>query len=205
MFDPRIRYPFGDLVIVCFHTSSTFQHPLRNCTSPPLLSSSMSGWMADAAQAGAPAPPVTKAAPPRSTMPSSSIDDTPTEPATSPRMIDPQAADPWAVELQLPTKEIGPREEPERYVTRFIVNECLWTPEEHEGQLYKASQAWNYKQWNREAREAAERHNEEFNRSMEEWKGHRLQRPSSYSIWSTFEGDFIHASSSRCSRCSPAE
>ena len=43
----------------------------------------------DAANAGASAPPVTKAAPPRSMM-SSSIDDTPTEPATSPRMLDSQ-------------------------------------------------------------------------------------------------------------------
>ena len=84
-------------------------------------------------------------------------------------MIDPQAEE-WAVELQLPTREIGPREEPERYATRFIVNDGQWTPEEHEEQLYKASQAWNCKQWNREAREAAERHNAEFNRSMEEWK-----------------------------------
>ena len=127
----------------------------------------MSGWMADlanvvdAGKAGATAPPVTKAAPPRSTMPSSSIDDTPIEAATSPRMVDPQAEE-WAVELQLPTREIGPREEPERYATRFIVNDGQWT--------IKASQAWNYKHWNREAREAAERHNQEFNRSMEEWK-----------------------------------
>ena len=122
----------------------------------------------DAAQAGAPAPPVTKAALPRSTLPSPSIDDVPTEPATSPRTIDPQAEE-WAVELQLPTREIGPREEPERYATRFMVNDGQWTPEEHKGQLYKASQAWNYKQWNRKTREAAERHNAEFNRSMEEW------------------------------------
>ena len=80
-------------------------------------------------------------------------------------MIDPQAEE-WAVELQLPTREIGPREEPERYATRFFVNDGQWTPEQHEGQLYKAAQAWNYKHWNREAREAAERHNAEFNRSM---------------------------------------
>ena len=52
----------------------------------------MSGWMAemadavDAAQMGAPAPPVSKTAPPQPTVAPSSIDDTPTEPATSPRM-----------------------------------------------------------------------------------------------------------------------
>ena len=38
------------------------------------------------------------------------------------------------------------------------------------GQLYKASQAWNNKQWNREAREAAEREKREHDRSVEEWK-----------------------------------
>ena len=135
----------------------------------------MPGWMAemadvvDAAQTGAPAPPVTKAAPPAPTVVPSSIEDTPTEPATSPRMIDPEARE-WAVELQLPTREIGPREEPERYATRFIVNDGQWTPEEHENELYKAAQAGHCKQWNREAREAAERQYKEFNRNMEEWK-----------------------------------
>ena len=79
----------------------------------------------DAAKAGAPAPPVTKAAPPRSIMPSS-IDDTPTEPATSPRMLDSQVRE-WPMGLQLPTDEIGPREEPERYPARFIVNDSRRT------------------------------------------------------------------------------
>ena len=80
-------------------------------------STELSGWMAemadvvDAANAGAPAPPMTKAAPPRSMM-SASIDDTPTEPVTSPRILDSQVRE-WPMELQLPTGEIGPREEPE--------------------------------------------------------------------------------------------
>ena len=52
------------------------------------------------------------------TVAPSSIDDTPTEPATSPRMIDPQMRE-WLIELQLPTREIGPRPEPEVYPTRF--------------------------------------------------------------------------------------
>ena len=75
----------------------------------------------NAAQAGAPAPPMNKAAPPPSTM-HSSIDDAPTEPATCPRMMDSQVQE-YPVELQLPTGEIGPRKEPERYATRFIVND----------------------------------------------------------------------------------
>ena len=122
----------------------------------------------DAAQAGATAPPVTKAAPPRSTMPTS-IDDTPTEPATSPRMIDSQVRE-FPVELQLPTGEIGPREEPERFATRFILNDGRWTPEEHEALLRKAAQSINQRDWNREVREAALREKEAHDRSVEEWK-----------------------------------
>ena len=66
----------------------------------------------------------------------------------------------WPVELQLPTGQIGPREEPEKYPTRFIVNDCDWTQEEHEKVLRKASQAWNYRDWNRERREAELREKE---------------------------------------------
>ena len=41
-----IRQPFGDLVSVCFHTSTPFQHPLRNCTRfPPYLQAlCLVGW-----------------------------------------------------------------------------------------------------------------------------------------------------------------
>ena len=122
---------FSNLLYVqCFPASSTELYQ-------PLPLSSMSGWMGemadlvDAAQTGVQAPPVTKAAPLQPTVAPSSIDDTPTETATSPRMIDLQARE-RAVEFQLPTREIGPREEPERYPTRFIVNDGQWTPEEHD-------------------------------------------------------------------------
>ena len=81
-----------------------------------------------AAHMGDQAPPVSKAAHPQPTAAPSSIDDTPTEPATSPRTIDPQVRE-WPVEFQTPTKEIGPREEPEKYPTRFVVNDGQWTPE----------------------------------------------------------------------------
>ena len=68
-----------------------------------------------AAQAGDQAPPVSKAtslALQEHIAVPSSVDDTPTEPATSPRRINPQVQE-WPVELQLPTREIGPRPEPE--------------------------------------------------------------------------------------------
>ena len=168
----------------------------------------MSGWMAemadvvDAAQTGAQAPPVSKTAPPQPTVPPSSIDDTPTQPATSPRMIDPRVQE-WPVGLQLRTREIGPREEPERYPTRLIVNDGQWTEEEHEEQLYKASQAGNYKEWNREAREEAERHHQEFQRSIAEWKPEVESRGfkdhPSVPYGPPPKGTLIHASFSRCS------
>ena len=72
-----------------------------------------------AAQASDQAPPVTKAQPPVIQEPlavPNPIDDTPTEPATSPRHADQEVRE-WAVDLQLPTREYGPRQEPERYAT----------------------------------------------------------------------------------------
>ena len=120
--------------------------------------------LVDAAEATAPAPPLTKASPPQSMRPTS-IDDTPTEPRT---LQDPVRE--WPVELQLPTGQIGPREEPERYPTRLIVNDCGWAQEEHEEVLRKASQAWNYRDWNRERREAELREKEAHERSIKEWQ-----------------------------------
>ena len=125
--------------------------------------------LVDNAQTRAQAPPMSKTPLPQPTVAPSSIDDTPTEPATSPRIIDPHSRE-WPLELQLPTREIGPREELERYPTKFIVNDGQWTPEGHEEELRKASQAGNFYAWNREAREEAERHNQEFARSMAEWQ-----------------------------------
>ena len=134
----------------------------------------MSAWMADmadlvdAAEAAAPAPPLTKAQPTES-MRAVSIDDTPTEPATSPGVTE-VPLQRWPEELQLPTGMIGPREDPEQYPTRFIVNDCGWTPDEHEEMLRKAAQAWNYHDWNRERREAELREKEEHERSIQEWQ-----------------------------------
>ena len=92
------------------------------------------------------APPLSKAAPQQPTVAPSSIDDTPMEPATSPRNVDTQMRE-WPVELQLPTREIGPRPQPEVYPTRLIVNDGQWTPEEHVEELRKAAQAGNYYAW----------------------------------------------------------
>ena len=124
--------------------------------------------LVDAADAAAPAPPLTTAPPPAS-MRTVSIDDTPTEPATSPRVTE-VPVQRWPEELQLPTGMTGPREEPEKFPTRFVINGCGWTQEEHEGMLRKAAQAWNNRDWNRERGEAELREKEEHERSIQEWQ-----------------------------------
>ena len=117
-------------------------------------------------------PPVTKAQPPVIQEPPAVpiVDDTPTEPETSPRHVDPAVRE-WPVDLQLPTREYAPHQKPERYATRFVMN-GQWTPEEHEQVLLKAAQGTNDHYWNREAREEAERANREYARSMADWSTH---------------------------------
>ena len=162
---------------MCFYACNAdlYRVPLLTVAMQPFLSSSsMSGWMADmadlvdAAEAAAPAPPLTKAPPPES-MRTVSIDDAPTEPATSPRLME-VPVQLWVDELQLPTREIGPREEPERFVSKFILNYGRWTQEEHEALLRKAAQSINNRDWNRERREAELREKEAHKRSIQEWQ-----------------------------------
>ena len=122
-----------------------------------------------AARTGDQAPPVTKAQPPviqETPAVPIAVDDTPTEPATSPRHVDPQVQE-WPVELQLPTREYGPHPEPEVYPCRFVMSDGQWTEAEHEAQ---APQPTNLHVWNREVRAEAERRNREFAQSMADWR-----------------------------------
>ena len=134
----------------------------------------MSGWMADmadlvdATEATAPALPSTKAPSPGS-MRTVSIDDTPTEPATSPRETEAQYQR-WPTELRLPTGFIGPLEEPEVFPTKWILNDGRWTEEEHEALLRKAAQAINYRDWNRELEDEVRREKEAHERSIRAWE-----------------------------------
>ena len=87
----------------------------------------------NAAQSGDQVPPPMAKAPPQVVQEPAAapiqVDDTPMEPAISPRQVDPEARG-WPVQLQLPSREYGPHPEPERYATRFIMNDGQWTPEE---------------------------------------------------------------------------
>ena len=107
--------PFDSRLViqrVCAFTHLALFSIFYGIVSDTLSSSSMSAWMAEmadaveAAEVAAPAPPLTKASPQQSIR-TASIDETPTEPATSPRMMDNPVRE-WPVELQLPTGQIGP-------------------------------------------------------------------------------------------------
>ena len=103
-------------------------------------------------QAGDQAPPVSKASPPiiqETQAVPISVDNTTTEPATSPRRVDPPVQE-WPAEVQLPTREYGPRQEPEVYPTPFVMNDGQWTQQEHEAHLHKAAHATLVHVWNRE-------------------------------------------------------
>ena len=139
----------------------------------PSPSKSMSGWIAEMADAcdahdAAPAPPLSKASVP-SSMPPVSIEDAPTEPATSPRTVE-VPVQRWVAELRLPTRDHGPREEPERFATRYIVNDGRWTEEEHQALLRKAAQAFNNQDVAREIEDAVQREKEAHDRSVKEWE-----------------------------------
>ena len=76
--------------------------------------------------------------------------------------------------------------------------------------LRKAAQAWNYRDWNRERREAELREKEERERSIEEWQAKvESQGFERYPCVPRgpprSEGNFVYACSSRCPRSSPAE
>ena len=66
-------------------------------------------------------------------------DEVPTEPATTPRSQSHDAPRSTRVveELQLPSLEYGPRPEPERFATRFILNDVSMPLEREKGNVQK--------------------------------------------------------------------
>ena len=126
--------------------------------------------MADAVDAheAAQAPPTSKASCPPS-MPAVSIDDTPTEPATSPRTREVPFPR-YVEELRLPTREMGPHEEPERFATKRMVNDGSYTDEEFDALLRKARQAFNNRDMGLETEDAVRREREAYERSVKQWE-----------------------------------
>ena len=97
------------------------------------------------------------------------LEEAPTEPATSPRTIE-VPVQRWVEELRLPTREYGPQEEPERFVTKWMVYDGRLTAEEFDALLRKARQAFNNRDMEREFQEAARQERESHERSFKEWE-----------------------------------
>ena len=111
-------------------------------------------------------------APPRSKapVPGAYHDEVPTEPATSPRsqLYEVPALPDYVEELQLPSLEYGPRPEPERFATRYILNDGTMTQEAYEELICKAAQSFNNRDMERERRRAEAAEYQAHQRSIEE-------------------------------------
>ena len=107
--------------------------------------------MVDAIDDAAQAPPRSKAS-----VPVVYQDEVPTEPATTPRsqIHDAPGSTRLVEELQLPSLEYGPRPEPERFATRYILNDGSMPQEEYEELMRKAAQSFNNRDMERERRRA---------------------------------------------------
>ena len=121
--------------------------------------------MAEAVEAheAAPAPPQSEAS-----TPGVCQDDTRTEPATSPRVIEVPVQG-YIEELRLPTREYGPHEEPEKFVTRWISRDG-YTQEEWEAYFHKHREAWSNHDMEKERRQAEAAEYEAHQRSIKEWE-----------------------------------
>ena len=155
--------------------------------------------MADAVNAheAAQAPPRSKALGSPS-MPAVPIDDSPTNSATSPRVTE-VPVQRWPSELQLPTLEHGPKEEPERFAERYILNDGTMTQEAHDALLRKglAAQSFNNREMEREFQRAAAEEYEAHQRSIQEWearvKAQELKDHHDIPPWSTSNKNFVYA------------
>ena len=83
-------------------------------------------------------------------------EEVPTEPAITPRSHpqDASGSPRWVEELQLPSLEDGPRPEPERFATPFILNDGSLPKEEYEELARKAAQAFNNREMERQRQQA---------------------------------------------------
>ena len=129
----------------------------------------MSGWITDMADAvdaheAAQAPPQSKAS-----MPAVYQDDTPTEPATSPRVMEVPVLPRHIEELRLPGREYGPHEEPEKFATRWVTRGG-YTQEEWDAYFEKHRKAWSNHDMERERQQAEAAEYEAHQRSIQEWE-----------------------------------
>ena len=85
-------------------------------------------------------------------------------------------------ELQIPSLEHGPHPEPERFATRYILNDGSMPQQEHQELLRKASQAFNNLDMEKERQRVAAAEHEAHQRSIDEWeaqiKARELHHPA---------------------------
>ena len=75
----------------------------------------------------------------------------------------------WVDELQLPSLEYGPRPEPERFATRFVLNDGTLPQEEYEELARKAAQAFNNCDMEKQRQRAQNAEHEAHEQSIREW------------------------------------
>ena len=76
----------------------------------------------------------------------------------------------WVEELQLPSLEYGPRPEPERFATPFVLNDGTLPQEEYEELARKAAQAFNNRDMEKARQQAQAAEHEAHERSIREWE-----------------------------------
>ena len=111
-------------------------------------------------------------------------EEVPTEPAITPRsqFHDDPGSTRVVEELQLPSLQYGPHPEPERFATRYILNDGSMPQQEYEELQRKASQAFNNRDVEKERQRAAAAEHEAHQRSIAEWestvKARELHHPA---------------------------
>ena len=105
-------------------------------------------------------------------------EEVPTEPATSPRsqIHEVPVRRHYVEELQLPSLEYGPRPEPERFASRFILNDgtmshdtLLLVAEAYDELTHRAAQSFNNRDMEIERQQAEAAEHEAHQRSIQEW------------------------------------
>ena len=99
-------------------------------------------------------------------------EEVPTEPATSPRtqIQEVPVRRDYVEELQLPSLEYGPRPEPERFATRYILNDGTMSQDAYDELTRKAAQSFNNRDMEIERQQAEAAEHEAHQRSIQEWE-----------------------------------
>ena len=164
-----IRQPFMDPASVCFHARIASSHQRTSKPVPlPLCLIGSVRWRMQSMRMKQ----LKRLQGSTASVPVVYQDEVPTEPATSPRSQIHEAPGSTRLveELQLPSLEYGPRPEPERFATRYILNDGSMPQEAYEELMRKAAQSFNNRDMERERRRAEAAEYQAHQRSIQEWE-----------------------------------